>query len=115
VLLPDTRANLLRAEHYGSAYECRRRSVLKPQTDPGSKAVVRGVVYPENRVIIDKYRAIAGQLQPEPDPKVKQFLEVGVPGKMKLERTEVGSLLYATATVVLPGLYWCAQWNRANG
>src|SRR5689334_14039459 len=33
---------------------------------------------------------------------------------MKLDSSD-GSLLYATETAVLPGLYWCAQWNRAIG
>ena len=84
------------------------RLILEGETNPGGEAVVGGVAYPENGIVIDECRAVAGQLQPKSDAEVEIVPGSWVPGRMKFEST-VGSLLYPTETAVLPGLYWCAQ------
>src|SRR5271163_825102 len=47
------------------------RNLLEGETNPGGEAVVGGVVYPENGIVIDVGRTIAGKRQRSADPKVK--------------------------------------------
>ena len=61
---------------------------LEGETNPGSKAVVGGVAYPENHIVIDVGRTIAGKRQRDADSEVKVVSRGRGPRQNKIRKGE---------------------------